>query len=597
MPSTVRRAHQMPFGAQLTADGAVRFRLWAPAARQVELVLYHGTGPQVITMPALDGGWFARDTDTAQAGTLYRYRIDGELEVADPASRSNPRGVHGPSEVIDPGEFDWDDGAWRAPPWPSAVLYELHVGTFTPQGTYEAAGARLEHLVRLGVSAIELMPLAAFPGQRGWGYDGVLQYAPHSAYGTPGQLKAFIAAAHRAGLAVLLDVVYNHFGPEGNYLYRYAPQFFTERHHTPWGAAINFDGADSATVREFFLHNALYWLEEYHCDGLRLDAVHAIRDDSRPHIVTALARTTRAGPGATRPLYLTLENLDNAVDFLGAAGSAERCDAQWNDDAHHCLHVLLTGEADHYYRDYQDAPLALLGRALAEGFAYQGERSLHLGAARGQPSGHLPPSAFINFLQNHDQIGNRARGERLTTLVKDAAALRAATAVLLLAPAVPLLFMGEEWAAREPFPWFCDFEPELAARVFASRSAEFPGSADPGAEATCASARLDWHALGAPAHAPVLEYHRELLALRRRLLNPLLPQLRAGRCLQAAAGAALQVEWPAARARLRLIANLSAGPVAAPAERAGRVWFATHAGAPGASLPPWCVVWLLDGDP
>jgi maltooligosyltrehalose trehalohydrolase len=595
MPPAIRRQHRMPFGAQLTEAGTVRFRLWAPAARQVELVLYHGNGVQVITMPALDGGWFAREADTALPGTLYRYRIDGELEVADPASRYNPRGVHGPSAVIDPAEYPWDDGAWRAPPWESAALYELHVGTFTPQGTFAAASARLPHLVRLGVSAIELMPLAAFAGERGWGYDGVLQFAPHAAYGTPHELKALIAAAHRAGLAVLLDVVYNHFGPEGNYLHRYAPQFFTERHATPWGPAINFDGADSATVREFFLENALYWLEEYHFDGLRLDAVHAIHDDSEPHIVSALARAARAGPGAARPLYLTLENLDNATRFLGAPGGAASCDAQWNDDAHHGLHVLLTGESFQYYRDYSDAPLALLGRALAEGFAYQGEHSRHLGGARGAPSAHLPPSAFIDFLQNHDQIGNRARGERLSTLVADPAALRAARALLLLAPHVPLLFMGEEWAAREPFPWFCDFEPELAGRVFASRSAEFPGSADPAARATFEAARLDWTALDEPAHAAALEHTRELLALRRREIVPLLPQLGAGRCLQAGSGAPLRIEWPGARARLRLIANLSAAAVGAPGAVPGRVLFATHAPPPGgAPLPPWYVAWLLD---
>jgi maltooligosyltrehalose trehalohydrolase len=596
MPPKIRRQHRMPFGAQLTDAGAVRFRLWAPAARQVELILYHRDGPQLITMPALDGGWFARETDAALPGTLYRYRIDGDLEVADPASRYNPRGVHGPSMVLDPGEFEWDDGSWCAPPWESAALYELHVGTFTPQGSFAAASARLEHLVRLGVSAIELMPLGAFPGERGWGYDGVLQFAPHAAYGTPHELKALIAAAHRAGLAVLLDVVYNHFGPEGNYLYRYAPQFFTERHTTPWGAAINFDGPDSATVREFFLHNALYWLEEYHFDGLRLDAVHAIHDDGEPHIITALARAARAGPGAARALFLTLVNLDNAVRFLGPAGGAASCDAQWNDDAHHSLHVLLTGESQQYYRDYSDAPLVLLARALAEGFAYQGEHSRHLGSARGQPSAHLPPSAFIDFVQNHDQIGNRARGERLSTLVADPAALRAASALLLLAPAVPLLFMGEEWAAREPFPWFCDFEPELAARVVASRAAEFPGAADPAARATFEAARLDWTALDRPAHAAALEYTRALLALRRRELVPLLAQLRAGRCLQAGRGEPLRIEWPGTPARLMLIANLSASSVAAPAATPGRLLFATHvpAASPGGPrLPPWYVAWSL----
>jgi malto-oligosyltrehalose trehalohydrolase len=458
--------------------------------------------------------------------------------------------------------------------------------------------ARLEHLARLGVTALELMPLAAFPGVRGWGYDGVLPYAPQASYGTPAELKALIAAAHRAGLAVLLDVVYNHFGPEGNYLHHYAPQFFNARHATPWGPAINFDGPDSATVRDFFIHNALYWLEEYHFDGLRLDAVHAIHDAGEPHIVNELAHAARAGPGHGRTLYLTLENLDNAVRFLGAAGAAASCcDAQWNDDAHHCLHVLLTAEAHAYYTDYAGAPYALLGRSLAEGFAYQGETSPYLGTPRGQPSAQLPPSAFVNFLQNHDQIGNRARGERLSALVADEAALRAAAAVLLLAPAVPLLFMGEEWAAAEPFPWFCDFETQLAAQVYAHRSREFPGSADPAATATYASARLDWRSLEEPAHARALEYHRQLLAIRRRDIVPLLPQLRAGRCLQAAAAAALVVEWPAGAALLRLIANLSAAGAPPGGSATGRVLFATHpqrARAGRGELPPWSVIWLLD---
>src|SRR5205807_1930498 len=331
-----------------------------------------------------------------------------EHEVADPASRFNPEGVHGASAVVDPLSFAWNDEDWRAPPWPGAVLYELHVGAFTPEGTYGGVAARLEHLARLGITAIELMPLNAFPGTRDWGYDGVLPFAPQASYGTPDELKALIDSAHRSGLAVLLDVVYNHFGPEGNYLHRYAPQFFSARHVTPWGPAINFDGPGSDAVRDFFIHNALYWLEEYHFDGLRLDAIHAVHDTSATHIVTEIARAARAGPGRTRPIYLTLENLNNAVRFLGAAGAAGSCDAQWNDDTHHSLHVLLTGESQSYYADYARDPHALLARGLAEGFVYQGEVSRYLGGPRGESTAHLPPSAFVNFLQNHDQVGNRA---------------------------------------------------------------------------------------------------------------------------------------------------------------------------------------------
>src|SRR6266853_37757 len=598
MQPHIRRQHHMPFGAQLTPAGAVRFRLWAPAARQVDLMLHDTGGTQPLAMRALPGGWFELETGAARAGSLYRFRLDGVREVADPASRCNPQGVHGPSEVIDPCAFAWDDEHWRAPPWRAAVIYELHVGAFSPEGTFAGAAARLEHLARLGVTAVELMPVAAFPGARGWGYDGVLPYAPQGSYGTPQQLKALIAAAHRRGLAMLLDVVYNHFGPEGNYLHWYAPQFFNERHVTPWGPAINFDGPDSAAVRQFFIHNALYWLEEYHFDGLRLDAIHAVHDQSEPHIVSELARAARAAAGRNRTVYLTLENLDNAVRFLGAAGAATTCDAQWNDDAHHCLHVLLSGESGTYYADYARQPHALLCRALAEGFGYQGEPSGYLGRPRGASSRHLPPSAFVNFLQNHDQIGNRGRGERLTVLVPDEAALRAAAAVLLLAPAPPLLFMGEEWAATEPFPWFCDFEPPLAARVYAHRSGAFPGGADPAAAATYASARLDWRRLEEPRHARALPYHRQLLAIRRREIAPLIPQLRAGRCTRTGSAGAFTVDWAAGEQVLRLSANLTAAAAPLAGSTAGRVIFATQPEAgtalPGQHLAPWSVVWRLE---
>ena len=595
----------MPFGAELTATGEVRFRLWAPAARGVELVLCDADGAAVHTaqMDPLSEGWFALVTGAAGAGSLYRYRIDGSHEVPDPASRCNPGGVHGPSEVIDPTQYAWDDAAWRAPPWHEAVLYELHVGTFNSAGTFAAVTARLAHLRRLGVTAIELMPVAAFPGTRNWGYDGVLPYAPQASYGRPAELKALIAAAHRHGLAVILDVVYNHFGPEGNYLHLYAPQFFATSHQTPWGAAINFDGAHSGTVRDFFIHNALYWLEEYHLDGLRLDAVHAIHDDSHPHIIRELAYAARGGPGSERTIYLTLENPHNTASLLGPEGAADTCDAQWNDDVHHCLHVLLTGEHEKYYADYSEAPGALLCRALAEGFAYQGERSRFAGSARGERSAHLPASAFIDFLQNHDHVGNRARGERITQLVRDAAALRAATAVLLLAPQPPLLFMGEEWASPQPFPWFCDFEPELLERVRAQRAQEIPGAPDPGAVTTWTAAQLDWSLLRQSAHARVLTHYRRLLTIRRRDIVPLLPQLGAARCAAPGPDGAFAVDWSRGGQTLHLIANLAAMPAPLPARAAGRVLFATHPGVRASiarnELSPWSVLWLLEqrGEP
>ena len=594
MERGVRRSHHMPFGAELTRAGHVRFRLWAPAARAVELLLDEGPTVHALPMQAVDGGFYELLSAQARPGSRYRFRIDGDLAVADPASRYNPEGVHASSVVIDPGHFLWEDTDWRAPPWPTTVLYELHVGTFTAGGTFAAALERLAHLVELGVTAIELMPVGAFPGRRDWGYDGVLPYAPQASYGTPEELKALIASAHRLGLAVVLDVVYNHFGPEGNYLHHYAPQFFTDRYRTPWGTAINFDGPESGTVRDFFIHNALYWLEEYHFDGLRLDAVHAIHDAGGPHILRDIAHAVRAGPGADRPVYLVLENLDNAARLLGGVSDAHSYDAQWNDDAHHCLHVLLTGERDGYYADFAAAPAALLCRSLAEGFAFQGEHSAYVGRERGERSAHLPPSAFINFLQNHDQIGNRTHGERLTSLAEPAA-LRAALAVLLLAPEPPLLFMGEEWGATEPFAWFCDFEPDLAARVLAGRRSERPGCPDPGAEATFARARLDWRSLTQPPHAQALRYYRELLALRHREIDPLIAQVRAGRCVRGTHP--LVVEWPAGEHTLRLIANLSAATAVVRERAAGRVLYASHAlsgSAAAAQLPAWSVLWLLE---
>jgi len=590
----------MPFGAEFTAGGEVRFRLWAPAARQVELLLCdpRGAALQAAPMQALADGFFALVTGAAGAGSLYRYRIDGTREVPDPASRRNPLGVHGPSEVVDPTAYAWDDAAWQAPPWHGAVLYELHVGTFNAPGTYASVAARLAHLQRLGVTAIELMPLGAFPGERNWGYDGVLPYAPQASYGRPEELKALIVAAHQHGLAVILDVVYNHFGPEGNYLHLYAPQFFDARHETPWGDAINFDGAGSRTVRDFFVHNALYWLEEYHIDGLRLDAIHAVHDESGAHIVRELAHAARSGPGRGGNIYLTLENVHNAAALLGREGGRDTCDAQWNDDVHHCLHVLLTGETTGYYGDYSEQPHQLLCRALAEGFAYQGEYSRFGGTRRGARSAHLPASAFIDFLQNHDQVGNRPRGERLTQLAHDAAALRAATALVLLAPQPPLLFMGEEWAAPEPFPWFCDFEPPLAAQVRAQRAREAPGSPDPGAVTTWAAARLDWSLLRQDPHARWLTHYRRLLAVRRRDIVPLLPHLGPGRCTHPPGGAAFAVDWATRERTLHLIANLGPTPAPLPARAAGRVIFATHPGVRATlarnELAPWSVLWLLE---
>jgi len=593
------------FGAEIEADGHVRFRLWAPSADTVALVLpaLEGGAAREIPMQREEGGWFGVQA-SVPVGAFYSFRIDGCV-VPDPAARANDD-VHGASRVVDPRSYVWRDRGWRGRPWHEAVIYELHVGTFTPSGTFRAALDKLDHLAALGVTFVELMPVAEFAGTRGWGYDGVLWFAPESAYGEPDDLKAFVDAAHSRGLGVLLDVVYNHFGPEGNWLHAYAPEFFNPEHHTPWGAAINYDGDASRTVREFVIRNALYWLDEFHFDGLRLDAVHALRDSSSPHILIELARRVRAGPGRERHVHLVLENVFNQATLLGSPGDPERYDAQWNDDFHYCLHALLTDENDGYYVDFVGRAHELLRRCLAQGFSFQGERSRYRGGrVRGEPSSHLPPTAFVCFLQNHDKIGNRARGDRLTSIVRDASALRAAVAILLLAPAPPLLFMGEEWGAPEPFPFFCDFEPELARRVTEGRMREFEarfrrGAAlpDPNDPASFRAATLDWTRLGAAPHSEWLNYYRELLGIRAREIVLRVPHITGASA--GGTGALLLVRWRLSDgATLALDANLSAEPVRA-ASGAGRVLFATPRAevARGfeAELPAWGVIWRLEPD-
>ena len=603
----MKRSHPMPFGAAIAATGT-RFRLWAPAARAVDVGIETASAVQWHPMIAQSDGWYGALVDGVAGGARYRFRIDGDAIVADPASRFNPNDVHGASEVVDPNGFEWPDGDWRGRPWDDAVLYELHVGTFTRDGTFAAASQRLDYLVELGVTVIELMPLADFPGRRNWGYDGVLMFAPDSSYGSPDDLKAFVVAAHQRGLMVLVDVVYNHFGPEGNYLHRYAPQFFTDRHHTPWGAAINFDGAQSRVVREFYIHNALYWLIEFNVDGLRFDAVHAIVDDSTPDILSEIAARVRAGPGCDRHIHLVLENDRNEARRLtrDARGKPRAFTAQWNDDLHHALHAIVTGERDGYYVDYAERPNAALGRCLAEGFAYQGEPSPYRGGrARGEPSDDLSPGAFVSFLQNHDQVGNRAFGERLSALV-DAQRLRAAVAIVLLAPSPPLLFMGEEFGAATPFLFFCDFEPQLAHAVSTGRREEFASFVasldddasipDPSDVATFDRSKLDWRSITRSPHAEWLAYYRRLLALRRAAIVPLVAMIDPSRREWRALGdRGIDVRWPLSDASsLALIANMSDDRIDRPdALRDGsETLFAT----PGAlddarTLAPWSVIW------
>ncbi|HLL13407.1 MAG TPA: alpha-amylase family glycosyl hydrolase, partial [Rubrivivax sp.] len=423
----MRHIHAMPFGATLLPGGGARFTLWAPAAKSIELVLSSSAGERVQLAASAQGdGWYALELADVAAGQRYQWRIDGDLLVPDPASRSNPDGPHGASQVVDPHAFEWADDGWRGRPWHQTVLYELHVGCFTREGTFAAAAAQLPRLAALGITAVQLMPLADFPGSFGWGYDGVLPFAPFHGYGTPDDLKRLVQAAHGLGLMVFGDVVYNHFGPDGNYLHAYAPQFFSNSHRTAWGPALNFDGEAAATVREFIIHNALYWIDEFRFDGLRLDAVHAMLDDSPLHILQELSTRVRAAC-AGRHVHLVLENDSNDETRLAPPGTPGFYDGQWNGDLHHTLHVLLTGERDGYYAEY-DTPLQQLARCLTHGFARQGGPHNAEGAQpRRAAQGQAPLLAVVNLLHNHDQIGNRAFGERLQRLAEPAA-MRLATA-------------------------------------------------------------------------------------------------------------------------------------------------------------------------
>ncbi len=604
----MKRKHEMPFGAECRQDDTVRFRLWAPKASSVAVHL-----PELeldFPMSKLQDGWFELVIE-ARAGTQYQFKIDNQHSVPDPASRFQASSVHGASEIIDPLSYEWRDTEWNGRPWEEAVIYELHVGTFSREGTFAGAEAKLDYLSELGITAIELMPLSSFPGERNWGYDGVLPYAPARCYGRPEDLKHFIDAAHAKHLMVFLDVIYNHFGPDGNCLWLYAPQFFTDRHRTPWGQAINFDGPGSHIVREYFIHNALYWLEEYHFDGLRFDAVHAIADDSRPHILTELAETIRNKFADQRHSHLVLENDDNAARFLrrDVHGNPWWYTAQWNDDIHHVFHVLLTGETDGYYSDYADNPAQSLGRCLAEGYAYQGEPSAFRdGARRGEPSRDLPPASFVSFLQNHDQIGNRALGERIVSL-SSPAAVRAAIAILLLAPSPPLLFMGEEFGGKTPFLFFCDFASELAnkvrngrrgetARFKQFRSAESQARIpDPNDPATFLVSKLDWASLEQQPHREWLEFYRELLTCRREKIVRQIKEIVPGLAQYDVLGpSAVHVCWRLGKGgTLEVVANLGADSTVLRNKPDGTLLYTTDANYTPIleQVPPFSAAWFL----
>ena len=600
----MKREHCMPFGAACLTEGGVRFRLWAPKPGRVDL---HLDG-SVLPMSRTQSGWFELTTSQAAPGSHYQFVIDGELHVPDPASRFQPQDVHGPSEVVNPQAYAWTDNDWRGRPWEETAIYELHVGAFSPPGTFAGVEEKLDHLANLGITAIELMPVSDFFGKRNWGYDGVLPYAPDSSYGRPEDLKRLIQAAHSKDLMVLLDVVYNHFGPEGNYLRAYAPQFFTDRHHTPWGDGINFDGEHSRIVRDFFIHNALYWLEEFHFDGLRFDAVNAIKDDSNPDILAELAATMRKTIGAERHVHLVLENDDNASHYLKRNRGDALYDAQWNDDIHHICHVLTSGENDGYYSDYTDRPIQLLGRCLTEGFLFQGQPSPYRnGKRRGEPSRDLLPIRFVGFLQNHDQIGNRAFGERILSFAKPDA-VRAIMAILLLSPSPPLLFMGEEFAASTPFLFFCDFEAGLAKAVTEGRRAEFAKFAqfrdeatrkripDPNAESTFISSKLDWNSSSESQHVEWLNFYSYLLALRKKEIVPLVRdgnELHPKTAHSSFQVNSLKVCWQMGNKNLQLLANL--GDEVVPfSPSASRLIYATFDAGKAGEMPAWSVAWYVN---
>lgn len=544
MTSTIGREYR--FGAQYLGHDQARFRFWAPTQKRVTLEL---RSRPPIAMHVRDGGWFEAEA-RCQPGTPYRYRLDDGTAVPDPASRAQEDDVHGWSLVVDPDAYHWQHPEWPGRPWHETVLYELHAGLL---GGFAGVQQILPRLVELGITAVELMPIADFPGRRNWGYDGVLPYAPDAAYGTPDELKSLIDAAHGLGLMVFLDVVYNHFGPDGNYLHRYAPDLFHADRHTGWGAALDFKVPE---LRRFFTLNAIYWLNEYRFDGLRFDAVHAVGErDWLEETATAV----RGAVGAGRRVHLVLENDRNDVGLLRAG-----YDAQWNDDGHHALHVLLTGETDRYYADYAGRPAEHLARSLKEGFAYQGEPSPYRkGTPRGEPSADLPPTAFVLFLQNHDQIGNRAYGDRLTALVTPDA-VEATLALLLLCPQIPMLFMGEEDASSTPFLFFTDHHRELAESVRKGRRRELGLAAtaaappDPNAHDTfLASIPRPDPRHGADRFALV----KRLLTIRRKQIVPWLEGMRP-RKAEAIGPSAVTAEWRRADGRTLFIAtNFGAEPV------------------------------------
>ena len=576
-------ARQRAYGSRLLSADRTRFRLWAPDSETVS-VEFEDRDP--VEMQPMDDGWFEAEADVG-AGTTYRYRVSPDMTVPDPASDYQQADVHDSSVVVDHGAYPWQNADWMGRPWHEAVIYELHVGAL---GGFNGVTAELPRLAELGITAVELMPIADFAGQRNWGYDGVLPYAPDTAYGTPDELKLLIDTAHGLGLMVMLDVVYNHFGPDGNYLGAYASGFYRHDRSTPWGDAIDFRREQ---VQRFFIENAIAWLEDYRFDGLRFDAVHAIGDTD---FLQSMAAEIRGAVAPGRHVHLVLENDENDAALLRTAPDRPGFDAQWADDLHHCIHVMLTGETEAYYEDYARHPADLLARCLDEGFAFQGQVSEHTGKRRGTPSTHLPPTCFVICLQNHDQIGNRAFGERLGALAQRQA-LQAATALLLLTPQIPLLFMGQEWSSTAPFLFFADHHDELAEAVRNGRRKEFARFAaftdpekreripDPNHPDSFESSRPSIAESEDGDPAEWLALYRRLLAVRKAEIVPRVPGTVSTDAV-ALGKAAVRARWIMGDGTsLSVAVNLGETEVACPSP-VGRILFASRNRIADDRLPP-----------
>jgi malto-oligosyltrehalose trehalohydrolase len=595
--SEEKRTWELPFGAALQ-PGGVRFRVWAPEMSSLQLALEDQPAPLAMERDA--EGWFELTTPLARAGSRYRFLLPTGLLVPDPASRFQPEDVNGPSEVIDPGGYEWRVHHWTCCTWDRAILYELHIGTFTPQGTFLAAIEKLDHLVQLGITAIEIMSLGDFPGRWNWGYDGVLLYAPDSSYGRPEELKQLVDAAHQRGLMVLLDVVYNHFGPEGNYIGQYFPDVVTREYQTPWGQALNFDAKHSEQTRELIVNNALYWIREFRMDGLRLDAVHAIFDRSSLHILDEIAQAARRAAG-DRPIHLILESDDRVLHHLvrneGLAPVSST--AQWNHDSQKLLALALTSNRTGQ-QDYEET--LLLCRALTEGFT-SGPHHRNAPESAGQL--RIGPAGFISFLQTHDVVGNRIRGERISDLAP-AHVVRAIASVYLLAPQVPMLFMGEEWGASSPFPFFCDFSGELRDAVRNGRLEQFAtpeqradlsfvaSVPDPLGESTFLSAKLHWDELAGEPHASLLHWYQRALAARKKHILPHLLRLHSTDGEFVVPGPRqLRIRWRLSDIELILEANLSSAPSSVFEPPAGDVFWLEGSSPDARTLDAWSVRWAL----